>query len=156
MDSRVMSIRQFLAFKIGIEEYGIDILRVQEIRSYEEPTRMTGSPVHTLGVINLRGAIVPIVDLRIKFNLAQVTYDAFTVVIVINIGSQILGLVVDGVSDVISFADGQLHPVPEFNSAIGNDYLLAIGSLENRTLMLLAIDQLMQSADMGFVKPTLQ
>lgn len=154
--SGVTSILEFLAFKLGAEEYGIDILRVQEIRSFEAPTRMANTPAYTLGVINLRGVIVPIVDMRIKFNLEQVNYDTFTVVIVINIRSQILGMVVDGVSDVISFAPEQLHPVPEFNSVIGNEHLLAIGSLGNRMLMLIDIERLMHSTDMGLLKPTLQ
>lgn len=104
------SIREFLAFKLGNEEYGMDILRVQEIRSYEEPTRMANMPAFIKGVINLRGVIVPITDMRIKFNLAQVCYNTFTVVIVLNIGKQVVGMVVDGVSDVISLTAEQRRP----------------------------------------------
>lgn len=152
----VTSIREFLAFKLGSEEYGMDILRVQEIRSYEEPTRMANAPAYILGVINLRGVIVPIIDMRIKFNLAQVNYYTFTVVIVITIGAQVVGMVVDGVSDVITLTPQQLHPVPEFSSAIGSDHLLAIGSLEDRMLILLDIEKLMSSAEMGLVAQTLQ
>lgn len=148
----VTSIREFLAFKLGQEEYGIDILRVQEIRSFEQPTRMANAPAYILGVVNLRGVIVPIVDMRIKFNLEKVAYDAFTVVIVLNIGSQVVGMVVDGVSDVITLAPEQLRPAPEFSSAIGSDYLLAIGSLENRMLILLDIEKLMSNSDMGLLK----
>jgi len=148
-------IREFLAFKLGREEYGIDILRVQEIRSYEEPTRMANAPAFIKGVINLRGVIVPIVDMRMKFNLEQVNYDSFTVVIVLNIGKQVIGMVVDGVSDVITLAPEQLRPVPEFSSAIGSDHLLAIGSLEDRMLILLDIEKLMSSVDMGLISPTL-
>ena len=149
-----LAIREFLAFKLGDEEYGMDILRVQEIRSFEKPTRMANAPAYILGVINLRGVIVPIIDMRIKFNLAQVNYDTFTVVIVLNIGKQVVGMVVDGVSDVITLTPEQLRPVPEFSSTIGSDHLLAIGSLENRMLILLDIEKLMTSAEMGLVAET--
>jgi len=147
-----ISIREFLAFKLGNEEYGIDILRVQEIRSYEEPTRMAHAPSFIKGVINLRGIIVPIVDMRMKFNLEQVNYDDLTVVIMLNIGTQVMGMVVDGVSDVITLAPEQLRPVPELSSAIGNEHLLAIGSLDERMLILLDIVKLMSSAEMGLIR----
>jgi len=152
----VISIREFLAFKLGREEYGIDILRVQEIRSYEQPTRMAHAPAFVKGVVNLRGVIVPIVDMRIKFELEQVSYDTFTVVIVLNIGTQVVGMVVDGVSDVITLQPEHLRPVPEFSSAIGSDHLLAIGSIGDRMLMLLDIEKLMTSADMGLVAQAIQ
>jgi len=152
----ITHIREFLAFKLGHEEYGIDILRVQEIRSYEAPTRMANAPDYIKGVVNLRGVIVPIVDMRMKFNLEEVKYDGFTVVIVLNIGQQVIGMVVDGVSDVITLAPEQLRPVPELSSAIASDHLLAIGSLEDRMLILLDIEKLMSSADMGLVNPAKQ
>jgi purine-binding chemotaxis protein CheW len=145
------TIREFLAFKLGAEEYGIDILRVQEIRSFEPPTRMANAVSHILGVINLRGVIVPIVDMRIKFNLAKVDYDAFTVVIVLNIGKQVVGMVVDGVSDVITLAPEQLRPAPDFSGEVGSNHVMAIGSLENRMLILLDIENLMSDADMGLM-----
>ena len=107
------ALREFLAFKLGAEEYGIDILRVQEIRSYEEPTHIANAPAFVKGVVNLRGVIVPIVDMRLKFNLDTVNYDSFTVVIVLNIGSRVVGMVVDAVSDVITLTPEQLRPVPE-------------------------------------------
>ena len=155
MSIAATSIREFLAFKLGDEEYGMDILRVQEIRSYEEPTRMANMPAFIKGVVNLRGVIVPIIDMRIKFNLAQVNYNTFTVVIVLNIGKQVVGMVVDGVSDVISLTAGQLRPVPEFSSAISNDHVLAIGSIGARMLILIDIEKLMSSAEMGLVTPVL-
>jgi purine-binding chemotaxis protein CheW len=154
VQAAVTSIREFLAFKLGNEEYGIDILRVQEIRSYEEPTRMANAPAFIKGVINLRGVIVPIVDMRIKFGLSEVRYDSFTVVIVLNIGNQVVGMVVDGVSDVITLNPEQLKPVPEMSSAIGSDHILAIGSLDKRMLILLDIEKLMGSAEMGLLAPT--
>lgn len=153
-EAAVTSITEFLAFKLGSEEYGMDILRVQEIRSYEVPTRMANTPAYIKGVVNLRGVIVPIIDMRIKFNLEQVNYDTFTVVIVLNIGKQVIGMVVDGVSDVITLTPEQLRPVPEFSSTIGSDHLLAIGAVEDRMLILLDIEKLMTSAEMGLIAET--
>ncbi|MBA3057132.1 MAG: chemotaxis protein CheW [Gammaproteobacteria bacterium] len=152
----IASITEFLAFKLGTEEYGIDILRVQEIRSYEEPTRFANTPAFIKGVINLRGVIVPIIDMRLKFNLGEANYDHLTVVIVLNIGKQVVGMVVDGVSDVITLTPDQLRPVPEFSSAIDSDHLMAIGAIENRMLILLDIEKLMTSAEMGLVAQALQ
>ncbi len=156
MAGAATAIREFLAFKLGVEEYGIDILRVQEIRSYEAPTRMANTPEFIKGVINLRGVIVPILDLRMKFNLQQVNYDSFTVVIVLNIGTRVVGMVVDGVSDVITLTPEQLRPVPELSSTVSSDHLLAIGSVGDRMLILLDIEKLMTSAEMGLVAQTLQ
>ena len=156
MGDPVTSIREFLAFKLGDEEYGIDILRVQEIRSYEPPTRMANAPAFVKGVINLRGVIVPIIDMRLRFNLESVRYDTFTVVIVLNLGQQVIGMVVDGVSDVITLTPEQLRPVPEFSSTIGSDHVLAIGSIQERMLILLDIEKFMTSAEMGLVAQTLQ
>ena len=147
------TLREFLAFKLGPEEYGIDILRVQEIRSYEAPTRIANVPPFMKGVVNLRGVIVPIVDMRLKFNLEQANYDAFTVVIVLNIGSRVVGMVVDAVSDVITLTPEQLRPVPDISSAIDADHLLAIGAVADRMLILVDIEKLMGSADMGLVDP---
>ena len=146
------NLREFLAFKLGAEEYGIDILRVQEIRSYEEPTRIANAPPFIKGVVNLRGVIVPIIDMRMKFNLDQANYDDFTVVIVLNIGSRVVGMVVDAVSDVITLKPDQLRPVPEFNSTIACDHILAIGAVENRMLILVDIEKLMTSSEMGLIE----
>jgi purine-binding chemotaxis protein CheW len=154
--AEITGLREFLAFKLGDEEYGIDILRVQEIRSYEQPTRIASAPPFIKGVVNLRGVIVPIVDMRLKFNLASASYDSFTVVIVLNIGSRIVGMVVDAVSDVITLAPEQLKPVPEFETSLDADHLLAIGSVDERMLILIDIDKLMTSAEMGLVEPTRQ
>jgi purine-binding chemotaxis protein CheW len=154
--ANITSIREFLAFKLGDEEYGIDILRVQEIRSYEKPTRIANAPAFIKGVVNLRGVIVPIVDMRLKFNLEQANYDGFTVVIVLNIGARVVGMVVDAVSDVITLTPAQLRPVPEFNASIAGDHLLAIGSVEDRMLILVDIEKLMSSAEIGLAEPCLQ
>lgn len=147
-----ISTQEFLAFTLGTEEYGIDILRVQEVRSYQEPTRMAHAPSFIKGVINLRGVIVPIIDMRMKFNLQQVNYDEATVVIMLNIGTRVMGMVADSVSDVITLAPEQLRPVPELSTVIGNEHLLAIGSIQDRMLILLDIVKLMSSAEMGLVR----
>jgi len=148
------AIREFLAFKLGREEYGIDILRVQEIRSFEPPTRMVNAPGFVLGVVNLRGVIVPIIDMRIKFGMEEVKYDSFTVVIVLNIGTQVIGMVVDAVSDVTTLTPEQLRPAPEFSGAIDGNSVLAIGSVGERMLILLDIEKVMSSAEMGLVTAT--
>jgi purine-binding chemotaxis protein CheW len=155
-DTAAPSDREFLAFKLGSEEYGIDILRVLEIRSYERPTRIANAPDFIKGVVNLRGVIVPIIDMRLKFRLEQATYDHFTVVIVLNIGHRVMGIVVDAVSDVITLTPEQLRPVPEFNAAIASDHLLAIGSVDERLLILVDIEKLMSGAEIGLAEPTLQ
>jgi purine-binding chemotaxis protein CheW len=147
-----IQIREFLAFKLGEEEYGIDILRVQEIRSYEAPTRIANAPAFIKGVVNLRGVIVPVIDMRLKLNLEQARYDSFTVVIVLNIGAQVVGMVVDAVSDVITLSPEQLRPVPEFNSKVDSDHLLAIGSVCERMLILVDIERLMTDHEMGLVE----
>jgi len=141
--------REFLAFKLGHEEYGIDILRVQEIRSFELPTRVAHSPAHMLGVINLRGTIVPVIDLRLKFQLPRKPYDEFTVVIVLRIGSRTVGMVVDGVSDVITLTPDQWREAPSFDATIDSEHLLAIGSIEERMLILLDIERLMRCPEMA-------
>ena len=131
----------FLAFKLGQEEYGMDILRVQEIRSYEKPTLLPHGPAHLLGVVNLRGTIVPLMDLRVRLQLAQATYDAHTVVIVVNVGQRVVGLVVDSVSDVLSLRPEQMRPVPALDSGFAPEHLLALGCVDGRTLLLLDIEQ---------------
>lgn len=146
---------EFLAFKLGAEEYGIDILRVQEIRSFETPTRIAHSPAHVLGVLNLRGVVVPVVDLRLRFGLPDAGYDGFTVVIVLNIGSRVFGIVVDAVSDVIGLASEQLRPVPAFNARVATEHLMAIGAVDQRMLILIDIDRLMASPEMGLATDTL-
>src|SRR3954470_18752557 len=103
---------EYLTFTLGSEEYGVDILKVQEIRGYEKPTAIANAPAFIKGVVNLRGTIVPIVDMRIKFELGDVRYDQFTVVIILNVGGRIVGMVVDGVSDVIGLTPEQMRPAP--------------------------------------------
>lgn len=152
----ITHLREFLAFKLGQEEYGINILRVQEIRSFEAPTQIANAPAYILGVVNLRGVIVPIVDMRMKFNLPQASFDEFTVVIVLNIDEHVIGMVVDAVSDVINLSPQEMRPVPTLNIAINTEHLLAIGSVAERMLILLDIEKLMRSSDMGLINPVTQ
>jgi len=143
---------EFLAFTLGKEEYGIDILKVQEIRGYEAVTRIANAPEFIKGVVNLRGIIVPIVDMRIKFHLGEPTYDQFTVVIILNIGGRVMGMVVDSVSDVITLSPEQIKPAPEMGTAFNSDYLIGLGTLDERMLILVDIDKLMSSAEMGLIE----
>ncbi len=143
---------EFLAFTLGKEESGIDILKVQEIRGYEAVTRIANSPDFIKGVVNLRGIIVPIVDMRIKFQLGEPTYDQFTVVIILNIGGRVVGMVVDSVSDVITLTQEQIKPAPEMGTTFDSDYLIGLGTLEQRMLILVDIDKLMSSAEMGLIE----
>lgn len=145
---------EYLTFTLGSEEYGIDILKVQEIRGYESPTRIANSPAFIKGVINLRGVIVPIIDLRIKFNLGEPTYDQFTVVIILNIGQRVMGVVVDGVSDVIQLNSDNLRPAPEFGSILDTRYILGLGTVEERMIIVVDIESLMTSQEMALVEAT--
>jgi len=144
---------EFLTFRLGAEEYGIDILRVQEIRSYEQPTRIANSPEFIKGVVNLRGVIVPIVDLRLKFACPSADYNSFTVVIVLNVKGRVVGAVVDSVSDVLELTSQAIKPAPEMAAAIDTSFITGIGSIKtdnhDRMLILMDIEALMASADMG-------
>ena len=154
--SDAAAISEWLSFKLGKEEYAIDILSVQEIRSYEQPTRIANAPPLLKGVINLRGVIVPIVDMRIKFNLEEVQYNEFTVVIVLSIGTRVVGMVIDGVSDVVALTPAQIRQVPRLTGTASAEHIMGIGSLEERTLLLLDIRQMTNGTGMGLVSQTLQ
>lgn len=147
--------REFLTFRLGREEYGIDILRTQEIRSYEPPTRIANSPDFIKGVINLRGIIVPVIDLRLKFLCESADYNEFTVVIVLTVKGRVIGAVVDSVSDVIALEPDQVKPAPEMSSAINSQYILGLGCVksgeEDRMLILSDIEALMSSPEMGLL-----
>jgi purine-binding chemotaxis protein CheW len=144
--------KEFLAFTLGQEEYGIDILRVQEIRGYEPVTRIANAPDFIKGVVNLRGIIVPVVDMRIKFSLGTPTYDQFTVVIILNIAGRVMGMVVDSVSDVTTLSPDQVKPAPEMGTTFDSDYLIGLGTLNERMLILVDIDKLMSSSEMGLIE----
>jgi purine-binding chemotaxis protein CheW len=144
--------QEFLVFTLGAEEYGIDILKVQEIRGYDNVTRIANAPGFIKGVINLRGIIVPIVDMRIKFNLGRVEYDHQTVVIILNVAGRVVGMVVDGVSDVLTLTNDEIKPAPEFGSTLNTEFLTGLGTLEGRMLILMDIEKLMTSEEMALME----
>jgi purine-binding chemotaxis protein CheW len=143
---------EYLTFRLGTEEYGIDILKVQEIRSYEQPTRIANAPEFIKGVVNLRGVIVPIVDLRVKLNCPTAEFNHFTVVIVLNVRGRVVGAVVDSVSDVLELTKDQIRPAPEMTAAaVDTTYITGIATVAERMLILMDIEGLMSSADMGLI-----
>lgn len=146
-----MAASEYLTFTLGSEEYAIDILKVQEIRGYEQPTLIANAPPFIKGVINLRGIIVPIVDLRIKFKLGKIEYTPFTVVIILNIVGRVIGVVVDSVSDVISLNASQIRPAPDFSGSFDTKYILGLASMEARMMIVTDIERLMSSADMELI-----
>jgi len=145
-------VNEYLTFRLGAEEYGVDILKVQEIRGYDAITQIANAPVFVKGVINLRGVIVPIVDMRIKFALGDAEYDQFTVVIILNVAGRVVGIVVDAVSDVISLAQEQFRPTPGMGAVIDTEYIMGLGTVDERMLILIDIEKLMASSDMGLME----
>jgi purine-binding chemotaxis protein CheW len=143
---------EFLTFTLGAEEYGMDILKVQEIRGYDAVTAIANTPAFIKGVINLRGIIVPIVDLRIKFNLGKIDYDQFTVVIILNLGTRVVGVVVDSVSDVLTLTPEQIKAAPTLSTSLDTRYIIGLGTVEQRMLILVDIEKLMTSRDMELME----
>jgi len=144
--------QEYLTFILGEEEYGIDILRVQEIRGYDAVTAIANAPAFIKGVINLRGTIVPIVDMRIKFNLSKATYDDFTVVIILNVLQRTIGIVVDGVSDVVALESADIKPPPEFGSALDTKFITGLGVKDDRMLIMVDIEKLLSSKDLSLME----
>jgi purine-binding chemotaxis protein CheW len=146
---------EFLSFRLGAEEYGIDILRVQEIRSYEAPTRLASAPAFIKGVVNLRGVIVPIVDLRLKLGCDTAEYNDFTVVIVLSVHGRVIGAVVDSVSDVLALGPDSIKPAPDVGG-VEAGCVVGIGCLEQggvqRMLILMDIAALMSSPEVGLIE----
>jgi len=143
--------REFLSFTLGQESYAIDILKVQEIRGYETPTRIANTPDFIKGVVNLRGHIVPIVDLRLKLGMDEARYDGTTVVIILNILKRVVGMVVDGVSDVVALAPDSIKPAPELGASLDTRYILGLATLGEDLLILVDIERLMGSQDMALL-----
>ncbi len=144
--------REYLTFTLGKEEYGIDILKVQEIRGYEAVTKIANAPEFIKGVVNLRGTIVPIIDMRIKFSLGNAEYNQFTVVIILNVAARVVGMVVDSVSDVIQLSAGQIRPAPDFSSTFDTRYITGLGTVDQRMLILVDIEKLMSASDMALIE----
>ena len=147
----VSNATEVLSFRLGGEEYAISILKVQEIRGYDAVTRIANAPEYLKGVVNLRGIIVPVVDMRIKFNVGNATYDAFTVTIVLNINGHTIGMVVDSVSDVVTLTPDQIKPAPDMGASVSTEYLQGLGTVGERMLILLDIDKLLGSEEMGLL-----
>jgi purine-binding chemotaxis protein CheW len=143
--------QEYLTFVLADESYGIDILKVQEIRGYDAVTKIANTPDFIKGVVNLRGLIVPIVDLRIKFGLGNVVYDSFTVVIILNLNGRVVGIVVDGVSDVMNLNGNQVRDVPDIVSSIDTKYITGLATVEEKMFILVDIEQLMNSQEMALV-----
>ena len=139
---------EYLTFTLASETYGIDILKVQEIRGYDSVTRIANTPEFIKGVINLRGVIVPIVDLRLKFRVGEATYHEFTVVIIINVLGKVVGIVVDGVSDVIELPGQSIKPAPDFGAALDTRYITGLGTVNDEMLILIDIEKLIGNDEM--------
>lgn len=146
---------EFLTFTLGDECYGLDIMQVKEIRGYEPVTKIANAPAFIKGVLNLRGDIVPIVDLRIKFSVSTATYDEFTIVIMLHIDERIVGIVVDSVSDVINITADEMKPPPEFGTAFDSQYLHGLAPINEQMVILLNIEKLISSQDMGLLEQTI-
>lgn len=144
-------LQEYLTFVLGDESYGLEILKVQEIRGYDAVTKIANTPDFIKGVINLRGRIVPIVDLRIKFRLGKVVYDDFTVVIILNLSGRIVGMVVDGVSDVMNLQPSQIRSVPDIVASIDTKFITGLASVEEKMFILVDIEQLMNSQEMELI-----
>ncbi len=150
------NLREFLTFRLGEEEYGIEILKVQEIRGYEAVTAIANTPEFIKGIVNLRGTIVPIIDMRIKLGLKKVEYNQFTVVIILNIGTQVIGLVVDAVSDVTLLKAEQIRPAPDFGTTLNTAYITGLGTIDNHMIILVDIEKFMSGDEMALIERAIE
>ena len=146
------AVREVLVFVLGQEEYGVDILKVQEIRGYEKVTPIPSAPDYLKGVVNLRGVIVPVIDMRVKFRFAEVRYDSFTVVVILRIGGRVIGLVVDGVSDVVHFGESEVKPAPQLGSLVDGSFLDGVATQDERMVLLVDIEKLLSSGDLNLLR----
>ena len=143
--------REMVVFVLGKEEYGVDILKVQEIRGYGKVTPIPSAPAYLKGVFNLRGIIVPVIDMRLKFGLAQASYDSLTVVVILRIASRVIGVVVDGVSDVIDLAEDEIKPAPQLGSIVDHAYLAGVATKDERMVLLLDIEKFLSSSELNLL-----
>ena len=144
--------REVLVFVLGGEEYCVDILKVQEIRGYEKVTPIPAAPDYLKGVVNLRGAILPVIDLRMKFGMAEPRYDAFTVVVVLRIGGRVIGAVVDAVSDVLRLAASEVKPAPELGSVVDASFIAGLATQAGRMILILDIEKLLSSGELNLLR----
>jgi purine-binding chemotaxis protein CheW len=147
--------QEFLTFVLGEENYALDIMTVKEIRGYENVTKIANAPNYIKGVLNLRGDIVPIIDLRIKFQVGKATYDEFTIVIMLMIGERVVGIVVDEVSDVIKVNEQHIKPPPEFGVAFDSAYLHGLTTVNEQMIILVNIQKLISSDELGLFDPSI-
>ena len=143
--------REVLVFVLGKEEYGVDVLKVQEIRGYEKVTPMPGAPAYLKGVVNLRGIIVPVIDLRVKFGMAEPTYDSVTVVIILRIAGRVIGIVVDAVSDVARLAPGDVKAAPMLGAVVDSSFISGVATLNDRMVLLLDIEKFLSSGELKLI-----
>ena len=143
--------REMLVFKLGSEEYSVDILKVQEIRGYEKVTPIPRSPDYLKGVVNLRGNIIPVIDLRVKFGMPNPTYDSLTVVIVMRIAGRIIGAVVDAVADVVRFGENEIREAPKLGAMVDSTYLSGVVTQDSRMILALDIEKLLSTAEMDLI-----
>jgi purine-binding chemotaxis protein CheW len=140
---------QYLTFKLREEEYGIEILRVQEIKGFSRITPLPNTPRYLKGVLNLRGTVVPVVDLRTKFNLPETEYDRFTVIVVVTVGKKVVGLVVDAVSDVLGIAPGDVEPAPDLGAGIDTSFMTGMAKAGDRLITLLNVEKLVNHEELA-------
>lgn len=143
------SVREFLTFRLGHEDYAIDILTVQEIRMFEAVTKLPTTPDYVKGVINLRGNIAPVIDLRTRFGFERAEYGPFTVLVVLRVNERLAAIVVDAVADVVALTDDQVKPPPELTSSLNIEYVMGLGARGEQMLILLDIEKLITSRELG-------
>jgi purine-binding chemotaxis protein CheW len=143
--------REVLVFVLGREEYGVDILKVQEIRGYEKVTPIPAAPEYLKGVVNLRGIIVPVIDLRVKFGMPDPRYDAFTVVVILRLARRVIGIVVDGVSDVMALRAQDVKPAPQLGSVVESSFIEGLGTEGDRMVLLLDIEKLLSTGELNLL-----
>ena len=145
----VIPTREYLAFRLGDEVYAIDILKVQEIRVFEAVTKLPGAPDYIKGVINLRGLIAPVLDLRVKFGFKEAAYGPFTVVVVLYVHDRLVAVVADAVIDVVALIEDEIKPPPEFATSVNVEYVMGLGASGDHMLILLDIEKLISSQELG-------
>ena len=141
-----------LVFELGGEEYAVDILKVQEIRGYDKVKPIPRAPDYLKGVVNLRGAVVPVVDLRVRFGMASPRYDAFTVMIILRIATRIVAVVVDGVSDVVRLPASEIKPAPSLGSMVDSSFIAGVATPGERMVLLLDIEKLLSSGEINLLE----
>lgn len=153
--NQAMDATQYLTVNLADEEYGVDILAVREIRGWTPVTRIPQAPSYVLGVLNLRGAIVPVLDLRLRFGLVREEYTATTVTVIVTVAGRNFGVVVDAVSDVVDVEAAAVRPVPDMGTAVDTEYLKGLTSVGERMVLLLDVDRLLQPQDAQMLEAAL-